>query len=104
MNESEMKRRTKQFAIRVVHVAEALPNTRTGNHVGGQLLRAGTSVAANYRAACRAKSVADMLAKLAIVEEEADESTFWLELIIDIEMMSAAQLVHAVVDDRVRRK
>lgn len=92
MNEVEMKQRTKQFAIRVVRVAEALPNTRTGNHVAGQLLRSGTSVGSNYRASCRAKSTADMLAKLAIVEEEVDESAFWLEFIIDTEMLPAVKL------------
>jgi four helix bundle protein len=73
MNEQEFKRRTKQMALRVIKVIEALPRTTTGVIMGKQLLRAATSVGANYRAACRAKSEADMIAKLGIVEEEGVE-------------------------------
>src|SRR4030088_3110075 len=83
MNEHEMKQRTKKFALRILDLADALPHTRSGNVIAGQIVRSGTSVAANYRALCRAKSQADFINKTSIVEEEADESCFWLELLID---------------------
>ena len=79
----ELKTRTKEFAHRCVKLAMALPNTSLGNHIGGQLIRCSTSVAANYRAACIAQSKASFISKLSIVIEEADESYFWLEFIID---------------------
>ena len=79
MNEQQFKQRTKQLALRIIHLVEALPNTSTAQVIGKQVLRSGTSVGANYRAACRAKSTADILSKLAIVEEEADETfPFWI--------------------------
>ena len=87
MNEDDLKKRTKQFALRILKLINALPNTAAGRTIAGQLARSGTSVAANYRAACRGKSKPDFIAKLAIVEEEADESQFWLELIIESEML-----------------
>ncbi|MBX3294902.1 MAG: four helix bundle protein [Acidobacteria bacterium] len=83
MTQTEMKRRTKQFALRVMNLVEGLPETNAGRVIGRQLLRSATSVGANYRAACRAKSTADFIAKLAIVEEEADESMYWMELLIE---------------------
>jgi four helix bundle protein len=83
MNEQEMKQRTKTFALRILDLADALQRTRSGNVIAGQTVRSGTSVAANYRALCRAKSRADFVNKTSIVEEEADESCFWLELLID---------------------
>jgi four helix bundle protein len=83
MNEQEMKQRTKTFALRILDLADALPRTRSGNVIAGQIVRSGTSVAANYRALCRAKSRADFVNKTSIVKEEADESCFWLELLID---------------------
>ena len=83
MNEQEFKDRTKKLALRIIRLIEALPNTTTANIIGKQLLRSATSVGANYRAACRGKSAADVLHKLAIVEEEADESLYWLELLTD---------------------
>ena len=79
----ELKTRTKEFAHRCVKLAMALPNTPLGNHIGGQLIRSSTSVAANYRAACIAQSKASFISKLSIVIEEADESYFWFEFIID---------------------
>src|SRR5690349_6971087 len=87
MTEKEMLRRTKEFAIRIVKLVNALPNTIPGRAIGSQLIRSGTSVTANYRAACRGRSKAEFIAKLGTVEEEADESAFWLELIIDTELM-----------------
>jgi len=92
MNETEMKNRTKQFALRVLKLAEALPSSRSGNVIANQVMRSATSVAANYRALCRAKSRADFISKTSVVEEEADESSFWLELTVDADLMTAAQL------------
>jgi four helix bundle protein len=83
MNAGEFKKRTRAFALRVVRLAEALPRTRTADVIGKQLLRCGTSVGANYRAACRAKSQADFIAKMGIVEEEADETIYWMELLVE---------------------
>ena len=80
MNPAEMRLRTKQFAIRIVHLFRALPKTEEGRVVGRQLLRSGTSVAANYRAVCRARSKREFISKIGVVVEEADESAFWLEL------------------------
>jgi len=83
MTQEEMKARTKQFALRVIRLVESLPKTKTANVIGNQLLRSGTSVGVNYRASCRAKSTADFIHKLSIVEEEADESIYWMELLIE---------------------
>jgi len=83
MNADDLKKRTKLFALRVLKLAAALPNTIEGRAIRGQLVRAGTSVGANYRASCRARSRAEFVAKIGVVEEEADESGYWLELIID---------------------
>lgn len=81
MTEKELKDRTKAFALRVMKLVDTLPETRSGRILANQLGRAGTAVGANYRAACRSRSAAEMISKLAVVEEEADESAFWLELI-----------------------
>jgi four helix bundle protein len=83
MNNENLKQRTKLFALEVVKLVEALPPGKTGDVLGRQLLRSGTSVGANYRAACRAKSPADFIFKLGIVEEEADESSFWIDLLVE---------------------
>lgn len=83
MNAEELKKRTKQFALRILKLVAALPNSIQGRAIGGQLVRAGTSVGANYRSACRGRSRAEFIAKLGVVEEEADESAYWLELIIE---------------------
>ena len=80
---ADLKARTKQFALRVMKMVDALPRTIQGRAIAKQIIRSATSVAANYRAACRARSRAEFIAKIGIVEEEADESCFWLELIID---------------------
>ncbi|AFY34210.1 four helix bundle protein [Calothrix sp. PCC 7507] len=92
MNEQQFKARTKQLALRVIHLVELLPQTRTADVIGKQLLRSATLVAANYRAACRAKSKADLIAKLGIVEEEADETLYWLELLVESGLMTVDQL------------
>ena len=83
MNPSEMKRRTKSFGLATIRLVETLPKTRTADVIGKQLLRCGTSVGANYRASCRAKSQADFIAKMGIVEEEADESMYWIDLLVE---------------------
>ena len=87
MNEKELKDRTKKFAHRCVKLSIALPNTYLGNHIKGQLIRCSTSVAANYRAACIAHSKASFISKLSIVIEEVDEVCFWLEFIIDEQLL-----------------
>ena len=79
----DIQYRTKQFALRIIRLVDALPKNKTSDVIGRQLLRSGTSVGANYRASCRAKSRADFIYKLGIVEEEADESLFWLELLVE---------------------
>jgi len=83
MNQEEMKQRTKLFALGVIQLTESLPRHRTAEVLGRQLLRSGTSVGSNYRSACRAKSIADFISKMSIVEEEADESLYWMELLIE---------------------
>jgi four helix bundle protein len=83
MTEQELKERTKQFALRIMKLVDALPKTTAGRALGNQLVRSGTSVGANYRAACRGRSKAEFIAKIGIVIEETDECQFWLELIMD---------------------
>lgn len=87
MDKQELKNRTKQFALRVIKLVQALPKGDTPRIVGNQLLRSGTAVAANYRAACRARSIQEFIAKIGIVVEESDESCFWLEIIIESGLM-----------------
>jgi four helix bundle protein len=81
MDERVFKERTKHLALRVMRLVEALPNSRSTDVIARQILRSATSIGANYRAACRAKSAADMILKLKIVEEESDETMYWLELL-----------------------
>ena len=83
MTPDEMKKRTKAFGVRAIRLTQSLPGDPAGYSIGRQLLRAATSVGANYRAACRARSTADFIAKLKIVEEEADEAMFWIELLTE---------------------
>jgi four helix bundle protein len=83
MDTSQLKNRTKIFALNILALVEELPKTNSGYTIGRQLGKCGTSVGANYRSACRAKSKADFIAKIGIVEEEADESCYWLELVIE---------------------
>ena len=92
MDKIEFKQRTKSYALRVIKVVEALPPKRTANVLGNQLLRSGTSVGANYRAACRAKSTADFVNKLKIVEEECDESLYWMELMVESGLLPETKL------------
>jgi len=85
---ADLKARTKQFALRVMKLVDSLPRTIQGRVVANQIIRSATSVAANYRAACRARSRAEFIAKIGVVEEEADETAFWLELIIDSALLT----------------
>ena len=92
MTGQEFKNRTKQIALRTIKLVESLPRTISAQIIGKQLLRSGTSIGANYRAACRGKSTVEVLHKLAIVEEEADESLYWMELLIDSKIVSENKL------------
>ena len=92
MDAEEFKRRTKAFALRIVHLVDSLPKSRTADVFARQLLRSGTSVGANYRAACRARSQADFVAKMGIVEEECDEVIYWMELLVETEIVHAQRL------------
>jgi four helix bundle protein len=82
VNNENLNLRTKQFALRVIKLVESLPRDEVSKVLGRQLLRAGTSVGANYRAVCRSKSVADFVSKMGTVEEESDECTCWMELLV----------------------
>lgn len=98
MDKEELKKRTKDFAHRCVKLALSLPNTILGRHLQGQLIRASTSVTSNYRAACVAQSKASLTAKLSIVIEEADESLFWLEFILEEELIKK-ELITSVIKE-----
>jgi four helix bundle protein len=89
---SELEERTKQFALRVIKLADALPGNALGRVIKGQLLRSGTSVGANYRAAKRAKSAADFIHKMGTVEEETDESRYWMELMVEAGLMEEKRI------------
>jgi len=92
MDEKVFKDRTKKLALRVIQLVEELPSSRTSNVISQQLVRSATSIGANYRAACRGKSTADVISKLSIVEEEADESAYWLELLVESHLVTDAQV------------
>ena len=98
MDKNELKNRFKQFALRIIRLCQSLPKDKTADVIRGQLLRAGTSVGANYRAACRAKSTADFINKLKIVEEELDESLYWMELLIEAEILKE-HLLHELLKE-----
>ena len=87
-----MKRRTKEFAKAIILLCRKLPNNREGRLIGDQIFRSGTSIAANYRSACRARSKAEFISRLSIVEEEADETLFWLEVINELEIFQYPKL------------
>ena len=98
MNEQQFKTRTKKLALRVIRLVEALPKGIAPEVIGKQVLRSATSVGANYRAACRGRSNEAMIAKLDIVLEEADETLFWLELLIEAELMPAVRLADLMTE------
>lgn len=89
---NDLQIRSKNFALRILKLVDTLPNTLAARTIGKQLIRSGTSVAANYRAACRAKSKADFIAKMGIVEEETDESAFWIEFLVDAEILTMTRV------------
>ena len=88
----DLKRRTKQFSIRVIHVCESLPPKPAAKVIANQLVRSATSVGANYRAVCRARSNADFVSKMGVVLEEADESSYWLELLVESGLVAEQKL------------
>jgi four helix bundle protein len=92
VNKAELLTRTKSFALRILKLVDHLPRTTSGRAIGNQLVRSGTSVGANYRAACRSRSRAEFAAKLGIVAEEADETVYWLQLIRDGKLVSESKL------------
>jgi four helix bundle protein len=95
---NNLQKRTKAFALRVIRLVERLPNSKTADVLGRQLLRSGTSVGANYRSACRARSPAEFCSKMGIVEEEADESGYWMELLADSGAVKA-HLLHDLLNE-----
>ena len=92
MDEKIFKTRTKKLAVAIIHQTEMLPKSLAAGILGKQLIRSGTSIGANYRAACRAKSAADMINKMKIVEEESDETEYWLELLVEAGLASENQI------------
>jgi four helix bundle protein len=98
MTTDELKHRTKTFAVEIFKFARKLPNDVASHHVAGQLVRSGTAVGSNYRASCRAKSRADFVSKLTNVEEEADETLFWLEVLVETDTV-ARKAVATLMDE-----
>jgi four helix bundle protein len=92
MEADELKRRTKDFALQIIRLVESLPRSRSADVIGQQILRSATSTGANYRAACKARSRADFISKITVVEEEADESQYWLELLADSGILKREQV------------
>ncbi|HNW98169.1 MAG TPA: four helix bundle protein [Bacteroidales bacterium] len=100
MTPDELKDRTKKFALSILELVKKLPNNRTGWIITDQLSRAATSVGANYRASCRARSKADFISKITLVEEEADESCFWLEIIIEGKLIPEKEVLYLLSEAR----
>jgi four helix bundle protein len=98
MTPDYLKNRTKQFGLAVIRLVESLPKSMTAGVIGKQVLRSATSVGANYRAVCRARSKPDFIAKLGIVEEEIDESGYWLELLIDANIVKQSAVTRLLVE------
>jgi four helix bundle protein len=92
MRKEELKKRTKHFALKIINLVENLPDTKAGRTIGNQIIRSGTSVAANYRVACKARSNADFISKITFIEEECDETQFWLELIAETNLVKKEKL------------
>ena len=100
MEPRDLKQRTQEFALRVIRMVRALPKGQEGQVLGNQVLRSATSVGANYRSAQRGKSKADFIAKLAIAEEEADETCYWLELIIAAELLPTERVAPLLAEGK----
>ena len=92
MNKDELKERFKQYSLRIIRLCQSLPKDKISEVIKGQLMRCGTSSGANYYAACRAKSIADFINKLKIVEEELDESLYWMELLVEANIIAEQKL------------
>ena len=92
MDEKTFKIRTKKLAVTIIREVNKLPRSLASDVIGKQLIRSGTSIGANYRSACRAKSTADMINRMKIVEEESDETQYWLELLVESELVSQSQI------------
>ena len=102
MNQAEeLKERTKQFAVRIVRLFQSLPKTEEARVLGRQVLRSGTGVGANYRAVCRARSRSEFIAKLGVVLEEADETVFWLELLIETGIVQQPRMEALLIEPRI---
>ncbi len=93
MDADELRQRTKKLGLRIIKLIESLPSSKAANVIGNQLLRSGTSVGANYRAACRARSKPEFIAKAGIAIEEADESLYWMEMLTESEIVPKERLV-----------
>src|SRR5215471_5353478 len=96
MSPEEFKRRTNTYALRIIKLVQSFDGSQVHRTFGNQLLRAGTSVGANYRAACRARSRADFISKMGVVEEECDETLYWMELLIDAGIVKRARLASLI--------
>ena len=98
MNREDFKKRTKRYALEVIRLVESVPEDRVSRVLGSQLLRSGTSVGANYRSSIRAKSRADFISKMSIVEEECDESLYWIELLIESGKVEAGRVADLMAE------
>jgi len=94
--QKDLPARTKQFGLRVIRLVESLPRGKGATVIGRQLLRSATSVGANYRAACRGRSRADFIAKLGIALEEADESLYWMEMLLEAELVPKPKILNLI--------
>jgi four helix bundle protein len=100
MTEKELKIRTRKFAVEILNLVDRLPNRRSTNIIGNQLGRSASSIASNYRTACRARSHAEFISKIGMVEEEADESTFWLDIIPDTKSSTVESITPLLIEAR----
>src|SRR5262245_59812355 len=100
MNAETLKARTKEFAKRIIRLCRSLPNTRERWRICDQIFRSGTSVGSNYRAACRGRDKVEFIAKLGIVVEEADETLYWIELMVETEMVKSGKLGPLMQENR----
>lgn len=96
MNRLELQKRTQQFGIRVIRLVDSLPKAKSAGVIGKQLLRSATAVGANYRSACRGRSRADFISKFGIALEEADETLYWMELLVDSGLVSRNRIVNLI--------
>jgi four helix bundle protein len=94
MDEKMFKARTKKLAVAIINQMDKLPQSRAADVIARQIIRSGTSIGANYRAACRAKSTPDMINKMKIVEEEADETEYWLEILVEVGLLPDEQIIN----------